>query len=83
MKKLLNWYNNLSVKWKFISTYLIILTFPIIFSGIYLYIQASNSTIDEAKLVMEQNLMMIKSSILQKSQVIQNIKGSSIGIISS
>lgn len=73
MKKLLKWYNNLSVTWKFVSTYFIILTLQIILSGVYLYIQASNSTINEAKLVMEQNLMMIRSSILQKSQVIENI----------
>ena len=73
MKKLLDFYKNLSVKWKFVSTYFIILALQIILSGIYIYIQASNSTIDEAKLVMEQNLIQTRTSILQKTQVIENI----------
>ena len=73
MKKLFNFFKNLSVKWKFVSTYFIILILQIILTGFYLYIQASNSTIDEAKLVMEQNLMQTRSSIIQKEQVIENI----------
>lgn len=73
MKIILEFYKNLSIKWKFVSTYFIILILQIILSGIYLYIQTSNSTIDDAKSVMEQSLMQTRSSIIQKEQVIENI----------
>lgn len=73
VKFFLNFFKNLSVKWKFVSTYFIILILQIVLSGVYLYVQASNSSIEEAKLVMEQNLMQTRASILQKEQVIENI----------
>ncbi len=73
VKKTLDFFKNLSVKWKFVSTYFMILLLQIILAGFYLYVQASNSTIDEAKLVMEQNLMQTKASILQKEKLVENI----------
>ena len=73
MKKPFSYFGNLSVKWKFVCTYFIILILQIILTGFYLYIQASSSSIEEAKLVMEQNLMQTRSSIIQREQVIENV----------
>lgn len=73
MKKVFDFVKNLSVSWKFVFAYFAILIIPIILTGIYLYKQISDSAIEQARLVMEQNLMQTKASILQKQKVIENI----------
>ncbi len=73
MKKLIRFFSNLSVSWKFVFAYFSILIIPIIVVGFYLYHQVSESTIAQASLVMEQNLMQTKASILQNEKVIENI----------
>ena len=50
-----------------------ILILPIILTGFYLHYQVSESTIAQASLVMEQNLLQTKASILQNEKVIENI----------
>lgn len=72
MKEILNFIRNLSVSWKFIIIYLAVLFIPVIFSGIYLYVKTMDSTTAQAELVMEQNLLQTRSSILQKVKVIEN-----------
>jgi len=63
---------NLSVSWKFVSAYFAILIVPVTLMGIYLYIQNSDSAIEQARLVMEQNLIQTKASIIQKEKIIEN-----------
>jgi two-component system sensor histidine kinase YesM len=72
MKKLLDFLRNISVSWKFVSVYLSILILHIILVGIYLYFQTSNSAINQAKLVMEQNILQVRESVLQKEDSIRN-----------
>jgi two-component system sensor histidine kinase YesM len=72
MKKLLNFLRNISVSWKFVSVYLSILILHIILVGIYLYFQTSNSAINQAQLVMEQNILQVRESVLQKQDSIIN-----------
>ncbi|MDP4088281.1 MAG: sensor histidine kinase [Bacillota bacterium] len=72
MKKLLSFYRNLNVSWKFASAYLGILVIQIIITAIYLYVQTSNTSIKQASLVMEQNILQVKESILQKQSLIES-----------
>lgn len=73
MKRLINFVRNLSVSWKFILAYFSILIIPIVLMGIYLYIRNSDSAIEQARLVMEQNLLQTKASIVHKEKVIENL----------
>lgn len=73
MRRLIHYISNLSVSWKFVFAYFSILILPIILTGFYLYYQVSESTIAQASLVMEQNLLQTKASILQNEKVIENI----------
>lgn len=73
MKRLIRYISNLSVSWKFVFAYFSILILPIILTGFYLHYQVSESTIAQASLVMEQNLLQTKASILQNEKVIENI----------
>jgi two-component system, sensor histidine kinase YesM len=73
MRKLINYLQNLSVRWKFVLAYFAILIVPVIFSGVYMYLKTSDSAINQAKLVMEQNLMQTRASILQKVTLIENV----------
>ncbi|HEX7715519.1 MAG TPA: histidine kinase [Bacillota bacterium] len=73
MEKIINFIKNLSVSWKFILAYFSILIVPVVLMGIFLYIQNSNSAINQAKLVMEQNLLQTKASIVHKEKVIENL----------
>jgi two-component system sensor histidine kinase YesM len=66
-------FQNLSVTWKFIIAYFSVLIVPVLFIGIYLYNQTSNSAISQAQMLMEQNLLQTKESILQKMKIIENI----------
>lgn len=72
MRKLSGLFKNLSVSWKFVLAYFAILFIPIILMGVYLYNQNSRTAIEQARLVMEQNLLQTKASILQKQKVIEN-----------
>lgn len=72
MKKFVVNNKSLSVSSKFTMVYFVILLFQIVITGFYLYFQASNSAIDQGKLVMEQNLMQTKASILEKEKIIEN-----------
>lgn len=72
MEQFFNWVRNLSVSWKFLSAYFAILIIPVIFMGIYLYRLNSDSAVGQARLIMEQNLLQTKASILQKEKVIEN-----------
>jgi two-component system, sensor histidine kinase YesM len=73
VKKLLHFLKNMSVSWKFVLAYFAVLIVPIILSGIYLYNSTSDTAISQAKLVMEQNLLQTKASILQKVNVIEKM----------
>ncbi|MDP4181132.1 MAG: sensor histidine kinase [Bacillota bacterium] len=73
MKSFINFVRNLSVSWKFVSAYFAILAIPLILTGFYIYYQNSNSTVDQARLIMEQNLLQTKASIVQKGKVIENL----------
>jgi len=73
VKRLIRYISNLSVSWKFVFAYFSILILPIILTGFYLHYQVSESTIAQASLVMEQNLLQTKASILQNEKVIENI----------
>lgn len=72
MKKLVNLVRNLSVSWKFLVAYFAILIIPVVFMGIYLYLRNSDSAVGQARLIMEQNLLQTKASILQKEKIIEN-----------
>ncbi|OPJ58392.1 sensor histidine kinase [Clostridium oryzae] len=72
MKRVIAFFKDLNVSWKFVVTYSVILSVQMILTGVYLYIQASNSTIDQARLMMKQNLMQTRESILKKGKVIEN-----------
>lgn len=73
MKKISDFIKNLSVSWKFILAYYAVLIIPVAIFGIYMYYRTSDSAIEQAKLVMERNLMQTRASILQKVNVIENI----------
>lgn len=73
MKKLLDLVKNLSVSWKFVLAYYAILIVPMMLSGIYVSFKTSKAAIEQAKLVMEQNLLQTRASILQKVNIIENI----------
>ncbi len=64
---------HLSVKWKFVIAFFIVLILPVILTGFYLYHQVTSSSIAQARLVMEQNLEQTEASILHKQKVIENI----------
>ncbi|MDT8717371.1 sensor histidine kinase [Clostridium sp. 19966] len=72
MKTLLSFFRNLSVSLKFASTYFGILLIEIIFTAVYLYVQTSNTSIKQASLLMEQNILQAKESILQKQNLIES-----------
>jgi two-component system sensor histidine kinase YesM len=73
LKKISDFIKNLSVSWKFILAYYAVLIIPVAIFGIYMYYRTSDSAIEQAKLVMERNLMQTRASILQKVNVIENI----------
>lgn len=72
MKKLYRFLNNLNVSWKFVSAYCIILGIEILIAGVYLYMQQSQSAINQAESVMTDNLMQTKASILQREKIVEN-----------
>lgn len=72
MKRLYKFLNNLSVRWKFVFAYSLILGVEIIIAGVYLYRQQSLSAIKQAELVMTDNLMQTKASILQREKIVEN-----------
>ena len=73
MYKMTKLFRNLSVTWKFVATYLCILAVSLSACGIYLYTQLSGSAISQAQIVMEQNLLQTRNSIMNKMDMIQNI----------
>lgn len=73
IKRIFIYVKNLKISFKFTAAFFMILSIQTLITGIYLYMQASNSAISQAKNVMEQNLMQTKSSILQKQNIIENI----------
>lgn len=73
MKAISDFLKNLSVSWKFILAYYAVLIIPVAFFGMYLYYRTSDSAIEQAKLVMERNLMQTRASIMQKVNLIENI----------
>jgi two-component system, sensor histidine kinase YesM len=73
MKKFYGFLKERSISSKFAAAYFIILIMQIVLTGVYLYFQASTSAINQAKLVMEQNLMQTRASILEKEKIIENI----------
>ncbi|OMF37780.1 hypothetical protein BK133_04405 [Paenibacillus sp. FSL H8-0548] len=73
MHKMTKLFRNLSVTWKFVATYLCILAVSLSACGIYLYTQLSGSAISQAQIVMEQNLLQTRNSIMNKMDMIQNI----------
>lgn len=73
MQKITKLFRNLSVTWKFVATFLCILAVSLSASGIYLYLQLSGSAISQAQIVMEQNLLQTRNSVMNKMNMIQNI----------
>ncbi|MCX7711444.1 MAG: sensor histidine kinase [Clostridia bacterium] len=71
MKKLIRHFINLSVSWKFVLAYFAILILPMMFSGIYLYLKTLDSAIKQAELVMRQNLLQTRTSILEKVNAVE------------
>ncbi|GKU24516.1 sensor histidine kinase [Clostridium folliculivorans] len=72
MKKIIDFFKNLSVRFKFALVYFFILLIQIVIFGLYMYEQTSNSTVKQGQLVMEQNLLQTKESILQKRNSIES-----------
>jgi two-component system sensor histidine kinase YesM len=64
---------NLSVSWKFILAYYLVLIIPMAFFGMYFYMKSSDDSISQAKMVMERNLLQTRASIMQKVKLIENI----------
>lgn len=52
--------------------YFAVLIIPLIFMGIYLYLRNSDSAVEQARLIMEKNLLQTKASILQKGKLIEH-----------
>ncbi|MDQ8738306.1 sensor histidine kinase [Paenibacillus sp. LHD-38] len=73
MQKITKLFRNLSVTWKFVATFLCILAVSLSACGIYLYLQLSGSAISQAQMVMEQNLLQTRNSVMNKMNMIQNI----------
>lgn len=73
MRTLSAFIRNLSVSWKFILTYYLVLIIPMAFFGVYFYRRTADNSISQAKLVMERNLLQTRSSIMQKMTLIENI----------
>ncbi|QAA35325.1 sensor histidine kinase [Clostridium manihotivorum] len=71
VKSIISYFNNLSVRFKFALVYFLILLMQILFFGIYMYGQTTNSTVKQGQLVMEQNLLQTKESILQKRSSVE------------
>lgn len=64
---------NLSVSWKFILAYYLVLIIPMAFFGVYFYMKSSDDSISQAKMIMERNLLQTRASIMQKVNLIENI----------
>lgn len=75
MKQFMNFLRNLSVRTKFVTAYISILMIAVILAGIYMYREMSRSSIVQTRLVMEQNLLQTKASIIEKQKVIENVSG--------
>ncbi|CAM4454707.1 two-component system sensor histidine kinase YesM [Paenibacillus endophyticus] len=73
MHKITKLFRNLSVTWKFVATFLCILAVSLSACGIYLYLQLSGSAVSQAQMVMEQNLLQTRNSLMNKMNMIQNI----------
>ncbi len=73
MKRIPLFLRNLSVSWKFILAYYLVLIIPMAFFGMYFYMKSSDDSISQAKMVMERNLLQTRASILQKVKLIENI----------
>ncbi len=73
MRKISAFISNLSVSWKFILAYYLVLIIPMAFFGVYFYRRIADNSISQAKLVMERNLLQTRSSILQKMTLIENL----------
>lgn len=73
MKRFSDFIRNLSVSWKFILAYYLVLIIPMALFGVYFYRNTSEDSISQAKLVMERNLLQTRASILQKMKLIENI----------
>ncbi|WP_160679406.1 histidine kinase [Clostridium sp. C8-1-8] len=71
LKSAISYFNNLSVRFKFALVYFLILLMQIVFFGVYMYGQTTNSTVKQGQLVMEQNLLQTKESILQKRSSVE------------
>lgn len=73
MKRAIRLFENLSVTWKFMFTYLTVLSIFLTIAGIYLYNQSSGSAIEQAETVMRQNLQQTKESIREQTKVMENV----------
>lgn len=73
MKGIPAFLRNLSVSWKFIIAYYLVLIIPMAFFGVYFYLKSSDDSISQAKMVMERNLLQTRASIMQKVKLIENI----------
>lgn len=66
-------YTSFSVVWKFVLTYLSVFAVSLSITGVYLYIQASTSAIDQAQIVMEHNMLQTRESIHQQIKWLENL----------
>ncbi len=63
---------NLSVSWKLILAYYVVLITPLAFFGVYFYLKTSEDAISQVSQIMERNLMQTRASILEKVKLIEN-----------
>ncbi|WP_249900384.1 sensor histidine kinase [Paenibacillus sp. PK3_47] len=73
MRRILRFYHNWSVTSKFVIIFVSILFVSLLLTGYTLYRQAAESAIEQAQVIMEQNLLQTKTSIEEKVKMTENI----------
>lgn len=73
MARWVRFYHNWSVTSKFVIIFVSILFVSLLLTGYTLYRQAAESAIEQAQMIMEQNLLQTKTSIEEKVKMTENI----------
>lgn len=77
LRKMLNFYSNMRIAWKFTCAYFIILALPIIGTGIFINYSTIKSFTHQSELLAKQSLLQKREVINQK---IESIEKTSISI---
>ncbi len=72
MRRKIPTFPNLSVTWKLVTVYLLILSVSLSASGWFLYDQLSRSSIAQSQYVTEQNLQQMRESMMDKVNMIEH-----------